>query len=174
MKQITAIFGPGVNRVVIRDFILRRVATYVYRFYYKKRCIFISLDSVVKKNICVVPLILIIDIILRDEDDMTKVFLHYCCQLIDQVLFRDHLYSFKSYWNFNYYIYLSKTEACNSSHQISSCRYEEPIKTNRLNINLLEICSSNQYLLCGSTDFMNHFHEHLLSCNVPTQNIILF
>lgn len=64
----------------------------------------------IAQGTCIVAFIDIIDRILNNEDDFTKLILLYCCKSIDTILFRAELYDYKSYWNFKYEIYTSFNE----------------------------------------------------------------
>ncbi|KAJ0180041.1 hypothetical protein K1T71_004632 [Dendrolimus kikuchii] len=119
----------------------------------------------------IAPFISIIEHILNNEYDMTKIILFYCCHSIDNVLFRNQLYSYKSYWNFTYEIYVS--------FYISECmlKYQEPIQYHRLCsqdfYKLKPFSKKDQCILCGSEEFMNNL-KSILSMDVPVENIILF
>lgn len=121
----------------------------------------------------ITPLYSIIKKILKNEDDMTKITLLFCCKNIKSILLRDELYSFKSYWNFNYEVYLSDNIK-------ETCKYKEPIIPHKLNffdnLNRLKPCSqTDQFLLCGSTEFVGHFKQLLLvEGNVNEELIVIF
>lgn len=117
----------------------------------------------------VAPFFSIIENILNDEDDMTKLVLNYCCKNKESILLRDELYSWTEYWNFTYRIFLS------NSNQEDVYKYQEPIinqKLSRDDILSLKLCSEkDQVLLCGSTQFMDHYHKLL---KTEVESIILF
>lgn len=121
----------------------------------------------------IAPFITIIDHILNNEDDMTKMILFYCCKNLDTILFRDELYRYNSYWNFNYEIFLSEM-----SNEVK-VRYQEPIKNNKLNsmyiFNIKPFLDNDQFLLCGSLQF-NKTYETFIRGEMPypNENIILF
>ncbi|KOB59020.1 putative cytochrome b5 reductase 3-like protein, partial [Operophtera brumata] len=75
----------------------------------------------------IAPVYSIIKQVLNNEDDMTNIILFYCCKNLMTVLLRNELYSFKSYWNFHYEVYLSDKLK-------EPCKYQEPIIPHRLNI----------------------------------------
>lgn len=121
----------------------------------------------------IAPFFSIIDYILQNEDDMTKIILVYCCQNIDTIIFREELYTFKAYWNFEYYIYL-----CNVI-QNQVCKYKEPILYKRFSVkefdNFLPFCKNDQFLLCGSSQFLEEYNIWLINkCNILPDNIKLF
>lgn len=121
----------------------------------------------------IAPFITIIDNILNNEDDMTRIILFYCCKCEKSILFRDELYAFKSYWNFNYNIYLSS-----SSSTDFICKYQEPINTHKLKneyiYNLKPFLNSDQILICGAPIFNESF-KTFLKAEVPEiKNIVLF
>ncbi|XP_059048417.1 NADH-cytochrome b5 reductase-like [Achroia grisella] len=120
----------------------------------------------------ILPFISIIQQILCDEDDLTKLVLYYCCQSIDCVLFRDNLYSYKSYWNFTYQIFMNnvREEAC--------YKYQEPITCHKLQfddvIKLKPFSINDQFLICGSPEFMKYYEKFLRDKNGFMGNIVLF
>ncbi|XP_028036409.1 NADH-cytochrome b5 reductase-like [Bombyx mandarina] len=118
------------------------------------------------------PFISIIQQILENEDDMTKIILIYCTQKIETIILREELYSYKQYWNFSYKIYLSE-----SSDEFPS-KYEEPIICTKFNFNELShhrpFRISDQYLLCGSVTFMETYGQYLINENVQLANIVKF
>ncbi|XP_068630596.1 NADH-cytochrome b5 reductase-like [Battus philenor] len=120
----------------------------------------------------IAPFISIIDNILNNENDMTKLYLFYCCSSYEVILFRNELYNYKSFWNFTYTIYLS------SCMETEVCKYQEPINYGKLkhnNLNVLEpFTSSDQVLLCGSKHFMEEYKYILNSKGVLSNNTILF
>ncbi|XP_014363537.2 NADH-cytochrome b5 reductase-like [Papilio machaon] len=120
----------------------------------------------------IAPFISIIDSILSDEDDMTKMFLAYCCPSIDVILFRNELYNFKSFWNFTYKVFLS------SSSDHKNTKYQEPIVYGKLKcddlVNLKPFTSNDQVLLCGCSDFMEEYKGFFKNEGLLLDNIILF
>lgn len=119
----------------------------------------------------IAPLYSIIKQVLNNEEDMTKIVLFYCCKNLKTVLLRDELYSSKSYWNFHYEVYLSN----NLNEPI---KYQEPILSHRLNISninkLKTFTDSDQFILCGSNKFMEHFKQSLLEENIKEEFIVQF
>ncbi|XP_047986649.1 NADH-cytochrome b5 reductase-like [Leguminivora glycinivorella] len=119
----------------------------------------------------IAPFYSIIQDVLSNEDDYTKIVLFFCCSSPETIILRNELYSFKSYWNFQYNIFVNK----------SNCtpKYQEPIHNRKLeftDLKLLEPFSSNdQFLLCGSTSFINIFKSLITEANyVSCENIISF
>lgn len=119
----------------------------------------------------IAPFITIINDILKNEDDMTKIVLFYCCKSLDTVLFRDELYANKSYWNFDYKIYLGLPIN-------TGIKYQEPIKSSKLKpdelINLKPISSSDQFLICGSQEFNKNYDNHIRKEFPLVEDIVLF
>ncbi|XP_072941050.1 NADH-cytochrome b5 reductase-like [Epargyreus clarus] len=118
----------------------------------------------------IAPFINIIESILNDEDDMTKIILYYCCRSIDEILFRDELYLYRSYWNFSYSIFLTHIP----SNAIF--RYEEPIIMRKFSyeyLNKIKPYLNDQVLLCGSSEFMQTYSD-ALKREEMLENVILF
>lgn len=118
----------------------------------------------------IAPFFSIIENILGNEDDMTKIVLYYCCENDEQILLRDELYSFKSFWNFTYKIFLSHTI------KYENYKYQEPVIDQKLTFEdllpLKPFLSKDQFLLCGSSQFMKAYDDHLKQHDL--QNIIMF
>ncbi|XP_026485793.2 NADH-cytochrome b5 reductase-like [Vanessa tameamea] len=120
----------------------------------------------------IAPFLSIIDNILSNEDDMTKIFLYYCCKNIDEVLFRNELYQYNAYWNFSYKIFLGSCLEKSCSH----LKYKEPIFVNKFDIKELDNLKpflNNQFLVCGSDQFMKEY-ENILKNENYTDSITLF
>ncbi|XP_063621764.1 NADH-cytochrome b5 reductase-like [Cydia splendana] len=115
----------------------------------------------------IAPFFSIIQDVLTNEDDYTKIVLYFCCSSPETIILRNELYSFKSYWNFQYNVFINN----------SNCmpKYQEPIHNRKLeftDLKLLEPFSGNdQFLICGSTSFMNNFKILLIEANVSCNNI---
>ncbi|KAH9632196.1 hypothetical protein HF086_015228 [Spodoptera exigua] len=120
----------------------------------------------------IAPFISIIETILNNEDDFTRLILIYCCKGENSILFREKLYSYKSYWNFKYEIYVSNTSIS------LKCRYHEPIKSHRFNKdNLLPLKpykNNDQVLICGTPEFNETYKLYFEAENPKVENIVLF
>ncbi|KAI5646590.1 oxidoreductase NAD-binding domain-containing protein [Phthorimaea operculella] len=119
----------------------------------------------------IAPFISIIESVLGNEDDMTKIVLYYCAKNEDLILLRDEMYAYREYWNFSYKIFLSQGLD-------KSMKYQEPLIRHRLepeDFDLLKpFHSSDQVLLCGSSEFMKHFEKLLNNEDYSAGNIVLF
>ncbi|XP_049865799.1 NADH-cytochrome b5 reductase-like [Pectinophora gossypiella] len=120
----------------------------------------------------IAPFISIIENIINNDDDMTKITLYYCTKSIDTILLRDELYLFQEYWNFSYKIFISNLGE-NSKH-----KYKEPIVNHKLKqedlCSLKPFSSNDQFLLCGTSQFMMDMKQWLTNEDNSLQNIILF
>lgn len=114
----------------------------------------------------------IIENILDNENDLTKIFLFYCTQSEDTILFRNELYTFKQYWNFTYKVFISTY----SEH--TKYKYQEPIIHNKFSLVDLEplepLQLNNQFLVCGSEKFINTYKQLLLNGKCTMENIFTF
>ncbi|KAG6456442.1 NADH-cytochrome b5 reductase-like [Manduca sexta] len=121
----------------------------------------------------IAPFMSIIEEILNNEENMTKILLLYCSHSIDTILFRDELYKFKSFWNFSYDVFVS-----NISDKFVKYKYQEPIKNIKLTNEILDqykpLPQKDQFLLCGSQKFMENYKLWLLGKNIAQEDIILF
>lgn len=121
----------------------------------------------------VAPFMSIIQSILSNEEENTRMVLCYCCKDITEILFRYELYEFNSYWNFRYKIYLSIAP---DESFLRSMKYNEPVMNNKFTISELDSLKphpNDQYLLCGSEQFMKEFEVKLKNGNY-SENIVLF
>ncbi|XP_026751353.2 NADH-cytochrome b5 reductase-like [Galleria mellonella] len=120
----------------------------------------------------ILPFVSIIEKILSDEDDMTKLVLYYCCQNISTVLFRDELYTYQCYWNFTYKIFI------NDVPEKTCHKYREPITSHKLHfkdvIELEPFSIHDQFMICGSSKFIKDYETFLKNENGFPGNIILF
>lgn len=119
----------------------------------------------------IAPFFSIISKILDDEDDMTKLILFFSCHSQSSILLRSELHSFQSYWNFSYKLFVSQTV------DISSLKYKEPVVNHRLScgdFDYLKPFGNDQFLLCGSMQFMQQFEKFLLDNGIASENIVLF
>lgn len=118
----------------------------------------------------IAPFLSIIDNILNSEDDMTIIILLFCCKNIEEILFRNVLYEYRSYWNFTYSVFLSSE----NKDVLKIAKYEEPLVEEKFNMKYLDIyklLSTDQILLCGSKEFMDEYKKCLLNTSA---NIVLF
>ncbi|CAK1603990.1 unnamed protein product [Parnassius mnemosyne] len=120
----------------------------------------------------ITPFISIIDKILNNEDDFTKIVLFYCCSSEDKILLRNELYTYKSFWNFTYKIFLNSLSK-NGAH-----KYHEPVHNQKLKYDDLLVLKpftiNDQFLLCGSKLFINEYKCFLQNENVLHENIVSF
>lgn len=118
----------------------------------------------------IAPFVSIIDSILSNEDDMTRMFLVYCCSSLDVILFRNELYNFKSFWNFSYKVFLSSSDYKNT-------KYQEPIINFKLKcsdlVNLKPFTTKDQVLLCGCSDFMEEYKSFFTNEGLLSDNIVI-
>lgn len=119
----------------------------------------------------IVPFYSIIEQILNNEDDFTKIVLLFCCHS-QAILLREELYDFSSYWNFSYTIFLS------GNFDIINKKYKEPLENYRLNNEQLKktgpFTLNDQVLICGSATFMNMFSSQINKEGIPWDNIVTF
>lgn len=123
----------------------------------------------------IAPMFSIIDEILNNEEDDSRVMLYYCCKDLNNIILRNELYKFRLYWNFSYEIYLSSVLYDNESLK-KYLKYKECINNKRLSdvdvknylLNKDKAC----VLIAGSERFMFDFDNIVQQCNV--ENIFLF
>ncbi|XP_045765068.1 NADH-cytochrome b5 reductase-like [Maniola jurtina] len=124
----------------------------------------------------IAPFISIIQNILDNEEDMTRIVLFYCCKDTVEIFLRDELYEFNSFWNFSYKIFLSNKLIESSDENAMNRKYNEPIVNNKFSITELDNLIphlNDQYLLCGTVQFMKEYEAVLKNGNY-SDNIFLF
>lgn len=122
----------------------------------------------------IAPLYSIVNEILGNEEDMTKIILFYCCKSLNSILLRDELYSCRSYWNFNYQVFLSEGLQ-------ESIKYREPILPHKFHKECFDqhkinISSNNsdQFLICGSKKFIQCYKQYFLENGIKEDCIVTF
>lgn len=138
--------------------------------FYKKESNKYSRIIMIAQGIGIAPFLSIINDILSNEDDMTRISLFLCCKNIDEILFRNDLYEYNSYWNFSYTVFLSS----DSRDIYKKIRYEEPLVNKKFvitDLDHLKPLSADQILLCGSEKFMQEYKNLL---DTESENIVLF
>ncbi|KAF2885438.1 hypothetical protein ILUMI_20718 [Ignelater luminosus] len=121
----------------------------------------------------IAPIFAVIHDILRNEECETFLKLFFCCRTERDILLRNELYEFSSFWNFSYEVFLSNE--CNVK-----CKYNEVIHSNRLDVNAIKtyvedkLNKNVQILVCGSEIFNQDMLEKVLSCDVDRERIFLF
>ncbi|XP_028168953.1 NADH-cytochrome b5 reductase-like [Ostrinia furnacalis] len=118
----------------------------------------------------ITPFMSIIENIIENEDDMTKLILLYCCHNVNSIPLRNELYSMKCYWNFSYTIFLGE------SNYNEIYKYQEPIINHKLRpddfLQFVPFSENDQFLLCGSTNFMDYYKLWLKTQEV--NNVFIF
>ena len=126
------------------------------------------------QGICLTSSYRIIESILKNEEDETKIILISCFQNIDTILFRNEIHSFNSYWNFQSTTYLS--ESSNSlDHKL---KYKETIVNRRLNaediddLNKIADPNTTNILICGRDGFVDFLQLSLRKHNYNNVNTL--
>jgi len=149
-------------------------------------------------GIAVVSVIRIIEQILNNEDDMTRIHYFGCFLNFDNFYFRKNFLEYKQFWNFNGRIYIAR-EKCqidncgmsndskdenNKSNSVKSCehfkqkiKYGEKIYNFKLDneeigktLKLLNINKIN-VVICGSKTFENFIKTCLENYKINKENI---
>lgn len=119
----------------------------------------------------IAPLYSIIKNIIDNEENFTNIILLYCCKNLKNILLRQELYDFNSFWNFSYRIFLS-------GYNNDTLMYKEPIEYHKLDDKYINtygpFSSSDQVLLCGSEDFMQYFQHIFQKIGIMPNNVIKF
>lgn len=126
------------------------------------------------QGICLTSSYRMIESILKNEEDETKVILVSCFQNIETILFRNEIHSFNSYWNFQSTTYLS--ESCESFEQ--KLKYKETILNRRLttedidDLNKIADPSTTKIFICGRASFVDFLQLSLVKHNYKNVNIL--
>ncbi|XP_067640693.1 NADH-cytochrome b5 reductase 1 [Eurosta solidaginis] len=156
--------------------------------YDKERHIFL-----ITQGVAIAPTIRIVQHILENEEDVSRVFQLACYKDLEHAFFRDELIEFNKYWNFKSRIYLAHQrcppEMCTDGECTGKCTwfqdnlfYREIAFTRRLDkFELLDLCSSfnesieQVFLIAGGKTFQETWCATIKnSCvNVLDKNIFL-
>lgn len=143
----------------------------------------------VSQGVAISPMYAIVQSILNNEDDETRIDFLSCFRGIDDILLRDEIYDFQQYWNFESLIYLSNETACScdTNAKIRNCgciesklKYNEIVCTFRLDENelskiFIEKRIENCFiLLCGTSRFINSIKMSLKKLHIKDENIFVF
>ncbi|KAI8121109.1 hypothetical protein FF38_01999 [Lucilia cuprina] len=140
---------------------------------------------IISQGVAIAPVIAIIEEILNNEEDLCRIIHIACFQDLKHVYFRDKLYDFNKYWNYQVQIYLSRelcdnTECLYNQQCLETCegfksklKYKENIKPLRFKENYLELLLAKleyrkenvHVILAGNGKFQNYFKELLLQTN---------
>lgn len=126
------------------------------------------------QGICLTSSYMMIESILKTEEDETKIILVSCFQNVETILFRDEIHNFNSYWNFQSTTYLS--ESCESFYE--HLKYKERILNRRLNtediddIHKIVNPNTTNILICGRDSFVNFLQSSLGKYNYKNVNIL--
>lgn len=120
----------------------------------------------------IAPMMPIILSILDNEKDETLIKLLFCCKTYKEILLKETLDKFSSFWNFKAYFCLSRDET-------AMPKFNENVIKSRLNANIInEIVGSsiNQtfFLICGSEAFQEDLKACLNNLNVRDDLIFTF
>lgn len=120
----------------------------------------------------IAPLYSVMNEMLLNDEEYTKIILLFCCRNVDEILLRKEIHNLASYWNFTYKIYIG-----NISSPVQRY-YKEPIESHRLKEDDLVVyepyTTDDQILLCGSSEFMTYYRQLFSSKNISEENIVLF
>ncbi|XP_077302086.1 NADH-cytochrome b5 reductase-like [Arctopsyche grandis] len=122
----------------------------------------------------IAPMFAIINEIINNDEDETRIMLYYYCKNIKNVIFRNELYEFKQAWNFSYQVFLSEY----STDDKNALKYKECINNRRLDGKDVQCYLSDKnnvnILIAGSESFMLNFDTIVKRCNVSDDSIFLF
>lgn len=121
----------------------------------------------------IAPLFSVINQILNNTECETFLKL-FCCFATEQdILLRDQLYDFRSYWNFTYEIFVSNSADV-------QCKYNEIIHSKSLEEKFISDYLKNkigrnvQVLICGSEMFNACLSKIVLNCGFESNKIFTF
>ncbi|XP_055370773.1 NADH-cytochrome b5 reductase-like [Condylostylus longicornis] len=146
-------------------------------------------------GVAVASVIPIIEQILNNEDDMTRIIFFGCFTDLENFYFRENFFNYKQYWNFIGTSYLAKencgydcktqdeikNESCNKKecciHLKQKLKYGEKILNRRLTTEDISECIDSintnkvKVVVCGSKSFENFIKESLDICKINKENI---
>lgn len=150
---------------------------------------------IITQGVAVAPVIPIIESVLHNDDDLTRIIHLACFENVEHIYFRNKLYDFQKYWNYKVHIYLAH-ELCAGKECItnSTClvkcstfksklKYKENLHPFRLSIEELEaiVCplktqiENISAILAGRREFQNNFKLLLSSdtIGIKEENVYL-
>ncbi|XP_075154743.1 NADH-cytochrome b5 reductase-like [Haematobia irritans] len=138
---------------------------------------------IISQGVAVAPSKAIIENVLNNDEDMTRIHHVACYEDIDHIYCRNDLYNYQKYWNYKYAIYLAH-ELCNNEecrkirrclsdckHFRGNLKYKEPVHPFRFSEYELEatvrplINGQDQVsvIIAGSAKFQKYFKDLLNS-----------
>lgn len=132
---------------------------------------------------CVTSSIILIQEILADDFEETRITLISCFKNLENVLFRDEVAEFSSYWNFKSLIFLSRENCSCENRKICDClnsklRHKERIFNHRMNLEEISLILENKqvdstyFLLCGREDFQGFLKTCLAKLNFKNYSVL--
>uniref|UniRef100_A0A1I8MW83 FAD-binding FR-type domain-containing protein n=1 Tax=Musca domestica TaxID=7370 RepID=A0A1I8MW83_MUSDO len=137
---------------------------------------------IINQGVAIAATIPIIENILKNDEDLTRIVHLSCFENINHIYFRKEINDFQKYWNYKAHIYVAH-ELCEDCKPLSACsqlcknfknklKYKEPIQPGRLDdmeLNKVLATYGNdvphlQVVLAGTGNFQQHFKD-LLSCD---------
>lgn len=123
----------------------------------------------------IAPIAQIIEEILGNDEDMTRVRLLFACRNADEILLAEHFAEWERFWNFSFCYYFSKQ----SQPLPSALKHKE---TNLQKIDEAKITSEieklkdKNYLVvtCGTKAFDKDIVNYLLKAGVPSDRVFKF
>lgn len=121
----------------------------------------------------IAPIFNIISNILNNEECYTFLKLFYCCSDNENILLRNHLYNFLSYWNFSYEVFLK--DATNVAEKFNETIHKQKLCEQYIRsfFNNVEI-NSLFVVICGSDKFSTTIKENIVKCNINKDKIFIF
>lgn len=142
----------------------------------------------ISQGVAIAPMFRVIQSILDNEEDETRIQLYACYKDCDSILMRPEIIAFQQYWNFQSAVYLSNHKCC-CYEQVEMCtclrnqlKYNERVHSKRLDFNELfnyfnsnnADINSNFILICGTDVFINSIKNYLKKLNINEDNIFVF
>lgn len=150
---------------------------------------------IITQGVAVAPVIPIIESILHNDDDLTRIIHLTCFENVEHIYFRNRLYDFQKYWNYKVHIYLAhelcgNKECITNSTCLETCstfkskfKYKENLHPFRLGEEELEaiVCPLKMQIenisaiLAGTGRFQNNFKVLLSSdtIGIKEENVYL-
>ncbi|KAI9581914.1 uncharacterized protein LOC119637382 isoform X1 [Glossina fuscipes] len=141
-------------------------------------------QMIISQGIAIAPTLAIIEEILNNEEDMTRIVHVACFQHVRHIYFRNKLKDLNHYWNYKCFIYLSKqlcesTDCKQMGHCLDRClnfrkqlTYKENIYPYRLTVQSLKQIESKTMekkhynriaVIAGGSEFQKFYKEILTS-----------
>ena len=130
----------------------------------------------------IAPMIQIIDTVLSNEEDNTRLTLLYGIKTQHDILLKDSLNDYSGYWNFQVTYYLSQSSKDSIDEEKGLIHYGDCLHFGKIEFSILESFLSSpdkksnsiKVLICGTKSFEKDMIKYLLRLGFKQENVHKF